>query len=124
MLGLNRIRIPNTFDQFWLDIKHVVGQNPEINTLGYGKPNLFKVAKDVISVRTMKSSPKWNSIPKQIFEKVYDYLKKPEAKEVTRDFLLKSLKIYRSAAVSTLLAKLNYIEYLSHIKPITLKINK
>jgi len=122
MSGSDRIKFPSTFEQFWADITHVVQQNPELKTLDHGKPNWFKMGKDAIPVKTMKSSPDWLPISKETFKKVYEYLRKPEVKEVKRDFLLKSLKIYRSAAVSTLLSKLDYIE--ASIKPITLRIRK
>ncbi len=122
MSGLDRIEFPATFEQFWLDIRNLIEEYRELKTLDHGKPNWFKVEQNVILVKTMKSSPKWIPISKEIFQKIYAYLSKPEVKEVKREFLLKSLKIYRSSAVCTLLSKLDYIE--PSIKPITLKLRK
>ncbi len=122
MTGLNEIQFPTTFEKFWLDIRHLAEQNPELKTIAQGKPNWFKIDKDAILVRTKKSSPIFHPISKEEFQKVYEFLKKPKIKEVTREFLLKSLKIYRSSAVCTLLSNLEYVE--ASKNPITIKVRK
>jgi|GEM_PF-5205553 len=105
---------PNNFADFYTDVKEVIKRFPEQTTLHRKNINTFSVEGGSVRVRTQKSAPEFEQIPKDYFEKLY--CKLADEKTITRNQMRESLKIFRTAAISTLISKLPYIGY--SIKPI------
>jgi acid phosphatase class B len=98
---------PINFGEFYADIKEVIKRFPEQMTLDRKNINTFTEKGDAVFVRTGKSAPKFEEIPKAYFETLYFNL--TDKKTITRNQMRQSLKIFRTSAISTLISKLPYI---------------
>src|SRR5574341_507956 len=100
---------PKTFDRFMSDIVNQIGKGLKSKTLDKGKPNSFITKKGLIFVKTEHSKAKFLPIPKEYFIRTYCYLLCQ--KHFSRKELREPLQIFRTSAISALVAQLPYINY-------------
>jgi len=104
-----------TFEDVWLDLKEILKSQNVIYTLSKKKLNeVTSVSEDGVEVRTQRSAPDSELVPKSMFREAIDYL--ISYGDLRYSVLTNELRIMRSSFVMAALAHLPYISY--EIKPL------
>jgi hypothetical protein len=107
---------PKTFEKFMSDLIGIIGKELRLKTLDQGRLNIFRVLRGEIQVKTEHSKGRFRPIPKEYFIRTYCYLLCQ--RQFYRKELREPLQIFRTSAISSLVAQLPYINYST--KPIRL----
>ena len=104
-----------SFEKIWNDLIDILDEGKVIHTLSRNCPNeITAFDNDAIGVRTRKSSPNSEVVPKWMFERATEYLL--EHGNLTNKILLDELNVKRSSFVMAALSRLDYVE--SELKPL------